>query len=356
MNNSTNNFSFDDQPICRYAVSIFYTTAMAIISLVTISGNILVISTVYKTPSLRTSTNYYYVNMAVSDFLACVTTWPLYLTDETITYNGSLLQGSLGSFECKVAIFFRMVSGIVSVLSLVLIAADRFVATVFPLKATFIAGKLRAALMLGTWVISMAYCTPMFYYFKTVTVGQEKVCKFVWDGFALIIFYSTGLVLFEILPFIAIIVLYSRIMRVLRERLNPEFKTRSSDSQRKRNQQSQNIMKIFKSIVVMLFTWSALFFAYLVLKMFSPDLFNKDKCRLMEGFSFYLIPLLSTASNPVILFAFSSNFRQTLANRCPAAFCKMPSCCTSKPIAPRQQDETLPELAAYKNKAYDNSK
>ena len=316
MDNVTN-ISSDGQPSCRYAVSIFYTTAMAIISLVALIGNILVIDTVFRTPSLRTSTNYYYVNMAVSDFLSCVTTWPLYLTDETITYNGSLLQGSLASFECKVAIFFRMVSSIVSVLSLVLIATDRFVAAVFPLKATFIAGKLRAALILGTWVISMAYCTPMFYYFKTVTDGPEKVCKFVWDGFALIIFYTTGLVLFEVLPFIAIIVLYSRIMRVLRERLNPACNTRSSDSQRKRNQQSQNIMKIFKSIVVMLFTWSSLFFAYLVLKMFSRDLFIKDKCRLMEGFSFYLIPLLSTASNPIILFTFSTNYRYTLSNRCP---------------------------------------
>ena len=105
MENATN-VSFDGQPICRYAVSIFYTTAMAIISLVALIGNILVMGTVYRTPSLRTSTNYYYVNMAVSDFLSCLTTWPLYLTDETITYNGSLLKGSLGSIECKMAIFF----------------------------------------------------------------------------------------------------------------------------------------------------------------------------------------------------------------------------------------------------------
>lgn len=104
----------------------------------------------------------------------------------------------------------------------------------------------------------------------------------------------------------------------------------------------------------MLFTWSSLFFAYLVLKMFSPDLFIKDKCRLMEGFSFYLIPLLSTASNPIILFSFSTNFRYTLTIRCPLNFDfgKIRSC-FKKPIAPRQQNETLPELVAYKNTAYD---
>lgn len=92
MDNATN-ISFDGKPICRYAVSIFYTTAMAIISLVALTGNIQVISTAYNTPSLRTSTNHC-VNMAVSDFLSCVTIWPLHLNDKTITYHGSLLQGS----------------------------------------------------------------------------------------------------------------------------------------------------------------------------------------------------------------------------------------------------------------------
>jgi len=58
---------------------------------------------------------------------------------------------------------------------------------------------------------AMVYCTPVFYYFKTVTVGQEKVCKCEWDGFAVIIFYSTDLVLFDVLPFIAIIVLCAAI-------------------------------------------------------------------------------------------------------------------------------------------------
>ena len=352
MENATN-ITFDGQPICRYAVSIFYTTSMAIISLVALTGNILVMATVCRTPSLRTSTNYYYVNMAVSDFLSCLTTWPLYLTDETITYNGSLLQGSLASIECKVAMFFKMVTVMVSVLSLVLIATDRFIATVFPLKAKFIAGKLRAVLILGTWVISMAFCIPVLCYFKTVIVGQEKVCKFQWKSSALIIYYSIGLVLFEVLPFIAIIFLYSRIMGVLRKRRNTAYNARSTDSQRKRNQQSQNFMKIFKSIVVVLFIWFSLYFAYLVLKMFSPDLFIKDKCRLMEGFSFYLIPLLSTASNPVILFSFSTNFRQTLTIRCPFDFGKIRSCLKRKPIPSLQQNETLPELVAYKNKGYD---
>ena len=96
MSNSTFN-SFGDQESCRFGVSVFFTTVMAIISVAAFTGNVLVIVAVCKTRGLKTSTNYYYVNMAVSDFFTCLTTWPLYLTDEIVTRSGSLLQGSLAT-------------------------------------------------------------------------------------------------------------------------------------------------------------------------------------------------------------------------------------------------------------------
>ena len=100
-------------------------------------GNILVMTVVYKTPSLRTSTNYNYVNMAVSDFLSSLTLWPLYLTDEIITQRGSLIKGPMATVGCKVGVYVRVVSTSVSILSLVLIATDRYFAIVFPLKLQF---------------------------------------------------------------------------------------------------------------------------------------------------------------------------------------------------------------------------
>ncbi|KAL9972298.1 hypothetical protein ACROYT_G018582, partial [Oculina patagonica] len=146
---------------------------------------------------------------------------------------------------------------------------------------------------------------------------------------------------------IAIITLYSHIMRVLRERLNSMCNARSDNTQQLRNKQNQNIMKIFKSIVVVLFTWLSLFCLYLFLNMLSPELFIKDRCKLIEGFSFYLGPLLSAATNPVILFAFSSNFRRTLPDGCPFAIGKFRSCCKAETISPQQENESLPELVAY---------
>ena len=301
-----------DSASCPYAVSIFFTTAMAIISLAAFVGNILVIFSVYKTPSLKTSTNYYYVNMAVSDLIANATIWPLYLTDEIITSKGSLLQEPLATAACKVGIFFRLASTIVSILSLVLIAVDRFIATVFPLKAALITSKLRAALLFATWLISTAYCFLAPYHSRVRKVGRETFCRFAWNELASAIYYVTGLALFTVTPLITIIVLYLRIIRSLRGRLQPQDGPRASNLQKNRSKRNNNVMKIFKSIVIGYFVTYSFLCVYFVLKITFPELSYKDSCKLILGFTYFVLPSLSTAINPVILFVFSSNFRQAL--------------------------------------------
>lgn len=190
----------------------------------------------------------------------------------------------------------------------------------------------------------------MFQYFKVEEVDQETACIFAWNSFALMIYYITGLVFFEVLPLIAIIVLYSRIMGALRQRLhvNPGRNLRSTNAQQSRNKQNQNIMKIFKSIAVMLFVWFSLFLIYLVLKITYPGLFVKDQCKWTLGFAYFVAPLLSAVTNPVILFSFSSNFRKALANHCSFLFGKVTSCFKTGDTVQRRRDESLPELVTCK--------
>lgn len=165
------------------------------------------------------------------------------------------------------------------------------------------------------------------------------------------VYCITGIVLLHVLPLIAIIILYYRVMRTLRQSLNSDSaqcNARTGNIQNNRKKQNQNIMNIFKSIVAVLFIWFSLFSLYMFLVMFSPDLFIKDSCQLFEGFAFYLIPTFSTATNPVILFAFSSNFRKTLpywrSFRCRS----FGSCCKGKTVPLQNNNISLPELVSYR--------
>lgn len=103
-----------DQGSCWLFSSTFFTTLLVVVSLAAFVGNILVVIVVFKTPILRTSTNFYYVNMAVSDFLGALFTWPVYLTHEIITSKGSLLHGTLASAGCKTGAYIRLLSYLVS--------------------------------------------------------------------------------------------------------------------------------------------------------------------------------------------------------------------------------------------------
>ena len=105
-------------------------------------------------------------------------------------------------------------------------------------------------------------------------------------------------------------------MFVLRQRPNPELGAARINKEQKRRKQSQNVMKIFRSLIIAYSVSFGVFGIYLILKMAFPDVFIEDKCKWILGFTYLLVPSLSTGINPFILFSFSSNFRLALKTLC----------------------------------------
>ena len=233
----------------------------------------------------------------------------------------------------------RNVSHSVSILSLFLIAVDRFIATKYPLKVTLLTKKIRASLLLSSWVISIGYCFPTFLYAVIDKVGHESFCRLALAADKTMPLYLFAVILIIIL-YSAITILYLRIMRVLQRRLQPGRSTENTvGNQQNKTKHSRNVMKIFKSIVVAFFICWFLFLGYMILKIFFPELFLRDKCKLILGFAYYVFPLLSTVLNPVILFSFSSNFRQALKEICPCFLGKYKPRWARRPVAPLQRNE-----------------
>ena len=344
MNNSTH-IDASEHSTCMDAASIFFTTAMSVIGLAAFIGNILVIITVYKTPRLRTSTNYYYVNMAVSDFLASLTSWPLYFIEEMVARNENLIQNPLTTFGCKVGSYFRMLSLTVSVLSLMLISVDRFIATVFPLKATLINPRMKAALLVATWLISITQCILVFHASRLEEIDPQIIfCTVKWTSLPLKSFFMASVVLYNFIPLIVIVITYSCIMHTLKTRQQAQV-SEASSSQRNRNKENQNVLKIFRSIVLAFFVCMCLFGLYLILLTTLREIHSIDKCRFIRGFFYFVLPSLSTAVNPIILFSFSTNFRNALDRLCHFSPGRCRSCCHD---SVNQENVSLPELVQYR--------
>ncbi|XP_044163634.1 neuropeptides capa receptor-like [Acropora millepora] len=329
MNNSTVAYrNFSSQQACSEIVPFMLKLALTTISATAVVGNILIVLSFVKARNLRTSTNYYIVNMAISDLLYPFFNWPLYASEGMLTPN-ILISQPWVSFACKLGMYFRAVSQAVSVISLVLIALDRFIAVVYPLKATILNGKIRVFFLFVSWLIPLCYGTPYILFSLTIKLENHTFCRFMMSDVnnAISIFNSVGFSVFYLVPLITITGLYSIIVRTLKTRPHPGITliTNRATTKDKRRQENQRILKISKAIVSLFFLCWTPMCVYFLLKKFKPSLFPTDRCMLLVSFSFYICPSLSTGANPIILFVFSTKYNQALKN----LLSPMLSLCTS---------------------------
>ena len=334
MNNSSID-NFEDQSTYSPVASKTITVLISLVNILAIVGNVLVTLTFLMKASLRTSTNYFIVNMAVSDLLSALTSWPLYATEGMLSGKSSM-EGSMATFVCKLVMYSRIVSQVVSVLSLVLIVVERFVAIVHPFHVTVLTTRLRAVLLLITWIFPLSAGFPYVWFAKIVQDGPQTFCNIFWTRLELSIYYAIGFLLLYCVPLILIIVLYRKIMKSI-TRVRPVDELHQENISARNRQQNQIVMKVFISIVTAFFLcWTPLC-VYVVFRMAFPSFFTNDirKLRLFVGLFFYFFPSLSTAVNPIILFVFSSRFSNALGEIFGCVKCKL-SCFTGR-VSPRNR-------------------
>ena len=159
MNTTSNCLS----PDSLKAPNIGSTVAYSTIFVASLVGNSLVGGIVYKMKTMRRTINFFIVNMAMSDLLFSVFTFPWALTE--LNAGSWLIPGIVGHILCKMISFATVVSVAVSIQSLVLIAVDRFGAVVFPLRSPLIGPKLCPFLILATWIFAITTQFPHYFVF-----------------------------------------------------------------------------------------------------------------------------------------------------------------------------------------------
>ena len=149
MNNSTTNLQIGQSECFSAVPSTVFTVALSLITITAVAGNFLLIAAFFRTSNLKTSSNWYIINMAISDVVSVLLNWPLYVTEGMLKPGGSLITNqAIATFFCKLGIYSRAVLYVVSIESLVLISLDRLIAIVFPLKAIKITTRVRRILLL----------------------------------------------------------------------------------------------------------------------------------------------------------------------------------------------------------------
>ena len=189
-----------------------YTVTYSLISVVSVIANLLIAIIFYKTKTLRKSINFFIVNMAISDILLPIFLITPYLTS-LYTEDPWLISGPVGVVLCKLVMFLPHVSVSVSTESLVLIAMDRFVAVVFPLRSPLISSRLCPFLILVTWIVAMAVSFPYLLTMKLIEYPDGLVCERKWiesfgDSSSLKLYNVTVFIVSFYVPFVLIAILY----------------------------------------------------------------------------------------------------------------------------------------------------
>ncbi|XP_068724693.1 kappa-type opioid receptor-like [Montipora capricornis] len=292
-----------------YAMTIpIITSTLLVLGVMSLIGNTLIVTIFIKKTSLRTSTNYYIVSMATSDILVQVFILTVYASEvEIIPMNLRL---------CQVGNYIRGVSQSVSISSMVLISLDRFIAIVYPLKTIFTTFKSRFIPLCLSWLLPIGFCLPLAFYTRILIDGNEVFCSLAMKKREeSSVFIGGGFVFLFILPLIAIIILYSLSMKKLRQK--PEL----TDLQAQQNNivcREQN-RRILKMVIIIVITFVICWGLFFVVKLL-PSMATQESCHLLRWLSSYSCPSLSAAVNPLVLFVFSTKFKQALKSLCPQIF------------------------------------
>ncbi|XP_070545331.1 QRFP-like peptide receptor [Ptychodera flava] len=158
-----------------------------LVFVLTMFGNIVVVIVMLKFRRMRTVTNIYLVSLAFSDLMIALFCMP-FDTLYSVTTNWPF-----GEAMCKISRFVQTFSVSTSVLTLTAIAADRYIAILYPLKARLIHTNQRAIIiLLIIWVLSAAMMTPQLFVLTTRDICDPDslkiytTCVEIWGDDAII--------------------------------------------------------------------------------------------------------------------------------------------------------------------------
>ncbi|XP_028279792.1 melanopsin-A-like [Parambassis ranga] len=189
-------------------------SVILVIGITGMVGNFLVIYAFSRSRSLRTPANMFIINLAITDLLMCVTQTPTFFTT---SMHKRWIFGEKG---CELYAFCGALFGICSMITLTVIAVDRYFVITRPLTSIGVLSRKRAFLILvAAWLYSLGWSLPPFFGWSAY-VPEGLMTSCTWDYMTFtpsVRAYTMLLFIFVFfLPLFIIIYCYVFIFRAIR--------------------------------------------------------------------------------------------------------------------------------------------
>ncbi|XP_035663525.1 D(4) dopamine receptor-like [Branchiostoma floridae] len=173
-------------------------------------GNALVVLAIYREKNLRSNTNYFIVNLAVTDALMATLVMPF------VVYVEFLGVWQLGFLMCDVFVALDVMLCTASIFNLVAISIDRFYAVTWPVRYSKHKSNTRLAITITlVWTLSFVICAPLLFGSNYPAKGERtpEMCGIFNNNYMI---YSSMCSFF--IPCTAMLVLYYKILKKIKER------------------------------------------------------------------------------------------------------------------------------------------
>ena len=309
--NSSSNLSCPSAGYESPSLKAMKTAAYMTFWILSFSGNLLLVVVVYRNRRVQTTLNILIANIAIADILLTIFGIPqqvLYI------YKDAELGPVIPFIMCKFTPFTNGLSTSVSMMSLVVIAIERFQAIVYPMKFKVIRIKRGLAIIAVCWLIGIIFSSCNLLTFRLETLpGNKYFCNYTWEPFASKNeghknYTISYFVCFIAIPLTLMIVLYTALIHSLR-RHNSIVNQLPAERKRRARENRNVICMLVTMVVVFVLSWSPYFVINIFLFIFYWNF--KPPCYIVRvSFFAVLLSYLYTILHPLIYYCFSRNYRE----------------------------------------------
>ncbi|XP_051513482.1 neuropeptide FF receptor 2 [Myxocyprinus asiaticus] len=326
------NITYVDFYLHEPLVSAIFIVSYLLIFIVCMVGNGVVCFIVLRSKNMRTVTNLFILNLAISDLLVGIFCMPTTLVDNIIT------GWPFGSLVCKLSGMVQGISVSASVFTLVAIAVDRFRCIVYPFKQKLTISTSTFIIVI-IWVLAISIMCPSGVMLQVTKEHRVSIllsdsnttqpfywCLEIWPNQEMRKIYTT--VLFAniyLAPLTLIVIMYARIGITLFKTSMPASVSQvgtsgsGSGSGKHSRYESRQLVSRKKKRVIKMLLVVALLFILSWLPLWALMMLS-DYASLSEHqhrvINIYVYPLAhwlafcNSSVNPIVYGFFNENFRK----------------------------------------------
>ncbi|XP_032047162.1 substance-K receptor isoform X1 [Aythya fuligula] len=274
------------------------------IVITSIVGNITVIWIILAHRRMRTATNYFIVNLALSDLLmsAFNTIFNFIYASHNVWYFGKEF--------CRFQNWFPITAMFVSIYSMTAVAAERYVAIIHPFKPRLSAGNTRVIIGI-IWLVAFGLAFPQCFYAEILTDNGTTKCIVVWPDDVgskhQLTYHIAVIVLIYLLPLMVMFVAYSIIGITLWSSAVPGNHINRVLYEHQVNAKKKFVKTMVVVVIIFAVCWLP-YHIYFILGSFKEDIYQQKYIQQVY-LAIFLLAMSSTMYNPIIYCCLNQRFR-----------------------------------------------